>query len=109
MGNRCACASGELVQKMFSSPRNGQPIKQDRHGQSPAWKCSICGKKALIRVEKSYQLIDGAIISKLDRLQCQSCQEEILDSSAMNVIEEFRKRYPLKKAAIKRHNKVLAA
>jgi hypothetical protein len=45
----------------------------------------------------------------LDRLQCQACQEEILDSQAMGVIEEFRLRHPLKKAAIKRHKKALAA
>ena len=94
---------------MPSSPRNGQPIKQDQRGQSPAWKCPTCGKRALIRVNKSYRLVDGAVISKLDRLQCQACQEEVLDTRAMDAIEEFRKRQPLKKSAIKGHKKVLAA
>ncbi len=94
---------------MSLSPRNGQPIRKDQHEQAPAWKCPTCGKRALVRVKKPYRLIDGAVISKLDRLQCQACQEEILDSQAMDVIEEFRKRHPLKKAAIKRHKKALAA
>jgi len=94
---------------MFSSPRNGQPIKPDQQKQIPAWKCPTCGKRALIRVKKSYMLVDGTIIPKLDRLQCQSCKEEILDSSAMGVIEEFRNQHPLKNAAIKRHKKVSAA
>jgi len=93
---------------MFSSPRNGQPIKQDQYGQSPAWKCPTCGKRTLIRVNESYRLVDGAVIAKLDRLQCQSCREEVLDTQAMDVIEEFRKRHPLKKAVAKRHKKVLA-
>jgi predicted RNA-binding Zn-ribbon protein involved in translation (DUF1610 family) len=92
---------------MFSSPRNGQPIKPNEQKQIPAWKCPTCGKRALIRVKKSYMLVDGTIIPKLDRLQCQSCNEEVLDTQAIDVIEEFRKRHPLKKAEIKRHKKVL--
>ncbi len=85
------------------------PIKKDQHEQALAWKCPTCGKRTLVRVNKSYQRVDGAVIPKLDRLQCQSCQEEILDSPAMDVIEEFRKRHPLKKAAVKRDKRVLAA
>jgi len=73
------------------------------------WKCPTCGKRALIRVNKFYRLVDGAVISKFDRLQCQACQEEVLDAQAMGVIEKFRKRHPLKTAAIKRHKKALAA
>ena len=94
---------------MFSSPRNGQPIKPEQRGQTLAWKCPTCGKRALVRVNKSYRLVDGEVIPKLDRLQCQSCKEEILDSPAMDVIEEFRKRHPLKKAALKHHKRILAA
>jgi hypothetical protein len=60
-------------------------------------------------VQKPYRLVDGAVIPKLDRLQCQACQEEVLDTQAMDAIEEFRKRHPLKKTAIKRHKKALAA
>jgi predicted RNA-binding Zn-ribbon protein involved in translation (DUF1610 family) len=93
---------------MFSSPRNGQQIRKSQHEQTPAWKCPTCGKRTLIRVEKSYRLVDGAIIPKLARLQCQSCHEEILDSQAMDVIEKFRSRHPLKKTAIKRHKKAVA-
>ena len=89
--------------------RKDQPIKQDQHGQSAVWKCPTCGKRALVRVKKSYPLVDGAVIPKLDRLQCQSCQEEILDSPAIDAIEEFRKQHPLKKAVSKRHKRVLAA
>jgi len=84
---------------MFSSSRNSQQIKRSQHEQMPTWKCPTCGKRALVRVEKSYRLVGGAVIPKLERLQCQSCREEILDSQAMDVIEEFRKRHPLKKAA----------
>lgn len=106
MGNRCAHASSELVQVMPAPHRNGQPIKQEQRGQSPAWKCPTCVKRALFRVKKSYSLVDGTVIPKLDRLQCQLCKEEILDSPAMDVIEEFRKLHPLKKTSIKRHKKV---
>lgn len=60
----------------------------------------------MVRVKKSYRLVDSAIIPKLDRLQCQLCLEEVLDMQAMDVIEKFRKRHPLKKAAIKRQKKL---
>jgi hypothetical protein len=46
---------------------------------------------------------------KLDRLQCQSCKEDFFDLYAMDQIAEYRKRQPLKKAAIKRHKRALAA
>lgn len=97
------------MQVMPAPHRNSQLIKPEQRGQSPAWKCPTCGKRALVRVKKSYQLVDGAVIPKLDRLQCQSCKEEVLDSPAMDEIEEFRKQHPLKKAASKRHKRVLAA
>jgi len=92
---------------MFSSPRNGRPIKRDQHEQTPTWKCPTCGKRALVQVEKPYRLIDGAVIPSLERLQCQACNEEILDYQAMEVIEKFRQRHPLRKAAIKRHKKAM--
>lgn len=94
---------------MFSSPRNGQPIRKDHHEPASVWKCPTCGKRTLVRVKKPYRLVDGAVIPKLDRLQCQACQEEVLDSQAMDVIEKFRLNHPLKEAAIKRHQKALAA
>lgn len=73
------------------------------------WKCPTCGKRALVRVEKAYRLVDGAVMPNLEPLQCQACQEEVLDSQAMGAIEDFRKRHPLKKAARKRHKNALAA
>ena len=60
-----------------------------------------------MQVEKAYRLIDGAVIPSLERLLCQACNEEILDYQAMEVIEKFRQRHPLKKAAIKRHKNVM--
>ena len=55
------------------------------------WKCPTCGKKALIRVKKSFRFEnDGVVMLRLDRLQCQACKEELFDLYAMDAIEKFR-------------------
>jgi hypothetical protein len=55
------------------------------------WKCPTCGKKALIRVKKSFRFEnDGVVMPKLDRLQCQACKEDLFDLHAMDTIEKFR-------------------
>lgn len=64
----------------------------------------MCGQKALIRVNTFCQLEDGAVMSALDRLQCQSCKEDLFDLYAMDQITEFRKRHPYKKPMAKRQN-----
>jgi len=40
----------------------------------------MCGQKTLIRVTSSILLEeDGAVMPELDRLQCQSCKEDLFD------------------------------
>jgi len=83
---------------MFSSHQNGRPTNTGRRFVPPpsGWKCPECGEKALIRVKKSHRLHDGVVMPKLDRLECQSCKANFFDPYAMDAIEEFRKRQPLK-------------
>jgi hypothetical protein len=92
---------------MFSSLQNAPLIKRSGRiaPMKTAWKCPTCGKKALIRVKKPYRLYDGAVIPKLDRLQCQSCKEEVFDLDAMYAIEEFRRFHPRARSAAKRHER----
>jgi len=96
---------------MSSSHRNGRPTNRGRRFVPPpaGWKCPECGEKALIRVKKSHRLYDGVVIPKLDRLQCQACKASFFDPYAMDAIEEFRKRQPLKKATAQRTKRVVAA
>jgi hypothetical protein len=63
----------------------------------------------LIRVQKSHRLHDGIVIPKLDYLQCQSCKANFFDPYALDAIEEFRKRQPLKKAGTRKPKKMAAA
>jgi len=96
---------------MSSSPRSDQLIKRGRRFVPPSsgWKCPECGKKALIRVKKSYLLEDGILMPELEWLQCQSCKEDFFDTFAMYAIDDFRKRYPRRKSTAKRQEKALAA
>jgi len=95
---------------MSLSHRNGRPTNRGRRLIPPAsgWECPECGAQALIRVKKSYRLYDGAVIPKLDRLQCQSCKANFFDPHALDAIEEFRKRQPLKKATAQRTKRAVA-
>lgn len=92
---------------MSLSPQNAPQFK--RSLRAPAWKCPTCGKRALTRVTKPYRLFDGAVIPKLNRLQCQSCREEVFDLDAMYAIEEFRKRHPRRQASGKQKAQAVAA
>ena len=77
---------------MSSSLQNGHAIKQRRLAPPPnGWKCPSCGQNKLIRVNNSCRLEDGLIMSKLDRLQCQSCGEDFFDLFAMDQIAAFRR------------------
>jgi hypothetical protein len=90
---------------MSSSRRNGHPTKKLKRFTPPAtgWKCPTCGQKALIRVTSPFLLEeDGAVMPELDRLQCQSCKEDLFDLYAMDQITQFRKRHPYKKSMAKR-------
>jgi len=60
-------------------------------------------------VKKSHRLHDGVIMPKLDRLECQSCKANFFDPYAMDEIEEFRKRQPLKKSSAQRTKRAVAA
>lgn len=96
---------------MSSSRRNGRPTNMGRRFVPPpsGWKCPDCGEKALIRVKKSHRLHDGVVIPKLDYLQCQACKANFFDPYAMDAIEEFRKRQPLKKSLAQRTKRAVAA
>lgn len=87
---------------MSSSLRNDQPIKKRRLTPPTAgWQCPVCGRKKMIRVNKSCRLEDGVVVPKLDRLQCQACGEDFFDLYAMDQITEFRRHYQQKKPALR--------
>jgi len=91
---------------MSLSSQNSQPIKKKRLiPPATGWNCPMCDQKALIRVTSSSLLEeDDTVMPELDRLQCQSCKDDLFDLYAMAQIAEFRKRHPYKKPMVKRHN-----
>jgi len=96
---------------MISSSQTSQQIKKKKLiPPATGWNCPMCGQKALIRVTSSILLEeDDAVMPELDRLQCQSCKEDLFDLYAMDQIAEFRKRHPLKKSMLKQLKKAVAA
>jgi len=99
-----------LIVIMISSSQTSQVKKKKLIPPAAGWNCPMCGQKALIRVTNSILLEeDGAVMPALDRLQCQSCKEDLFDLYAMDQIAEFRKRYPLKKSMLKQLKKAVVA
>jgi hypothetical protein len=82
----------EAKVRIDASRKNGLIEKPRRLIPPPTgWKCPTCGKKALIRVKKSFRFEnDGVVMPRLDRLQCQACGEDLFDLHAMDAIERFR-------------------
>ena len=86
---------GKLIEakvRIDASQKTGLIEKPRRLIPSPTGgKCPTCGEKALIRVKKSFRFEnDGVVMPRLDRLQCQACNEELFDLYAMDAIEKFR-------------------
>jgi len=98
-----------LIVIMISSSQTSQQIEKKKLiPPATGWNCPMCGQKALIRVNTSCQLEDGAVMPTLDGLQCQSCKEDLFDLYAMDQIAEFRKRHTLKKSMLKQLKKTVA-
>jgi len=52
--------------------------------------CPECGQRAMQRTSGPCKLMDGTLVTELERFQCKACKAEFFDDDALGIIAAVR-------------------